>query len=65
VQLSQDADLSLRRLLYLQAWEPATCANELDRVYELLGDGLKLPQIERLVLDMLVTGRREGWLPSY
>ena len=65
VQLSQDADLSLRRLLYLQAWDPGACAGEWDRVSDLLGDGLAPSQIETLVLEILVAGRREGWLPSY
>ncbi len=65
VQLSQQADLSLRRLLYLQAWEPAASVEEWDRVCKLVSDACKPEQIERLLLGMLVTGRRDGWLPSY
>jgi GR25 family glycosyltransferase involved in LPS biosynthesis len=65
VQLSQDVDLSLRRLLYLQAWQPAACGGELGRVSEVLADGLAPAQIETLVVEMLMAGRREGWLPGY
>lgn len=64
VQLSQDADLSLRRLLYLQGWDPGGFAGELDRVSDLLRNGLEPLQIETLVLEILIAGRRQGWLPS-
>ena len=65
VQLSQDIDLSLRRLLYLQTWDPGACAGEWERVSALMGDQLAPEQIETVLLETLGAGRREGWLPSY
>jgi GR25 family glycosyltransferase involved in LPS biosynthesis len=65
VQLSQDIDISLRRLLYLQTWDRGAVAGEWERVSALMGDHLAPQQIETILLETLGAGRREGWLPSY
>ena len=65
VHLSQNADLALRRLLYALSWDPNTSAEVLQELGGLLADGLTPEQIESLILEILGTGRAEGWLPRY
>ncbi len=65
VHLSQNADLALRRLMYVQTWEPSASAEILQELSGLLGEGFTPGQIESVVLDMLQTGKAEGWLPRY
>ena len=65
VQLSQNADLGLRRLLFLQHWDPAGSSEVLREISALLAAGLTADQLETLVLEILEAGRSEGWLTPY
>jgi hypothetical protein len=65
VHFSQNADLSLRRLLFRQTWDPTGCSAVLQELSGLLGSNLTPEQIETLVLEILETGRSEGWLARY
>jgi hypothetical protein len=65
VQLSQNADLGLRRLLFLQHWDPAGSSEVLREISALLAAGLTADQLETLVLEILETGGSEGWLIPY
>ncbi len=65
IYLSQVADLSLRRLLYLQSWHPEVCPSVLKELTDVLSSGLESSQNEALVLEILNLGKSEGWLISY
>jgi len=65
VRLGQNADLSLRRLLYLQRWYPERCSDVLRELSELLSTSLTNEQIEILVPEILETARSEGWIHHY
>lgn len=65
IALAKSADLTLRRLLYLQTWEPQSVPSVLTELAELLADHLDSDQTERLLLDMLSHGKSLGWLGHY
>ncbi len=65
VQRSQRADLSLRRMLFHQSWDPAACGSVLQELGAVLAESLPPEQQESALLELLATGRVEGWLPRY
>jgi hypothetical protein len=65
VRLAQDADLCLRRWLYLQAWNPEAGRAVVQELSGVLANGLPLDQLAMLMPDVLDEGRRRGWLQEY
>jgi GR25 family glycosyltransferase involved in LPS biosynthesis len=65
VSLAKSADLALRRLLYLQAWDSTAASNVLQELADLLAQGLAPDQQADLLVEILNHGRSHGWLDSY
>lgn len=65
ISLAKSADLAMRRLLYLQSWDPGEVASVLQETAELLSHALNPDQQEQLLLTMLSHGRERGWLANY
>ncbi len=65
VGLAKGADLALRRLLYLQTWDPAAANQVLRELAHLLSSTLPPDQQEDLILQILARGRAAGWLGNY
>ena len=65
VSLSMHVDLTLRRLLYLQAWEPQNCSGVINQLAELLSVALASDDLETQILELIKAARSRGWLKSY
>lgn len=65
VGLAKGADLALRRLLYLQTWDPEAANQVLRELADLLSSTLAPEQQEDLILKILARGRAAGWLGNY
>jgi hypothetical protein len=65
VRLTQTLDLSLRRLLYHQTWQPSAGSDELLQMCGTLIAALSPQEQQALAVELLGLGRSKGWLLNY
>jgi GR25 family glycosyltransferase involved in LPS biosynthesis len=65
VRLTQTLDLSLRRLLYHQTWQPSAGCDELLQMCGTLIAALSPQEQQALAVELLGLGRSKGWLLNY
>ena len=65
VRLSQTLELSLRRLLYDQTWQPEAGGDELRQMCGTLIDALSPQEQQAFAVELLGVGRAKGWLGKY
>ena len=65
VRLSQTLELSLRRLLYDQTWQPEARGDELRQMCGTLIDALSPQEQQAFAVELLGVGRAKGWLGKY
>ena len=65
VQLSQQLDLHLRRLLYYETWAPEQCREIVENLANGLCHNLLPIEIGELAAELLELGRSKGWIKDY